>query len=111
MRDLLKSQSLGIPSSSESYWSSPHGHRSQTSPEESKSTFDWSGLESSKQLSQNELKNIQRKLSEDFKSPIKIDYKYDPNLVAGLILQVGSIMVDTSIRSKLKQLEKNMVEV
>ena len=67
-------------------------------------------LVSSKQLSQKELENIQSELSKDFKSPIKINYKYDPNLIAGLIIQVGSVMVDTSIKRKLKQLEKNMIE-
>ena len=67
-------------------------------------------LVSSKQLSKKELDNIQSELSKDFKSPIKVDYKYDPNLIAGLIIQVGSVMVDTSIKSKLKQLEKNMIE-
>ena len=67
-------------------------------------------LVSSKQLSKKELENIQSELSQDFKSPIKVDYTYDPNLIAGLIIQVGSVMVDTSIKSKLKQLEKNMVE-
>ena len=67
-------------------------------------------LVSSKQLSKKELENIQSELSKDFKSPIKIDYIYDPNLIAGLIIQVGSVMVDTSIKSKLKQLEKNMIE-
>merc|ERR1711964_414855 len=36
-------------------------------------------LVSPKQLSEKELKNIQSELSKDFKSPIKIDYKYDPN--------------------------------
>jgi len=67
-------------------------------------------LVSSKQLSKKELENIQSELSKNFKSPIKVDYKYDPNLIAGLIIQVGSVMVDTSIKSKLKQLEKNMIE-
>jgi len=67
-------------------------------------------LVSSKQLSKKELDNIQSELSKDFKSPIKVDYKYDPNLIAGLIIQVGSVMVDTSIRNKLKQLEQNMIE-
>ena len=67
-------------------------------------------LVSSKQLSKKELENIQSELSKDFKSPIKVDYKYDPNLIAGLIIQVGSVMVDTSIKSTLKQLEKNMIE-
>jgi F-type H+-transporting ATPase subunit delta len=67
-------------------------------------------LVSSKQLSKKDIENIQSELSKDFKSPIKIDYKYDPNLIAGLIIQVGSVMVDTSIQNKLKQLEKNMIE-
>ena len=67
-------------------------------------------LVSSKQLSKQELENIQNELSKDFKSSIKIDYEYDVNLIAGLIIQVGSVMVDTSIKSKLKQLEKNMIE-
>ena len=67
-------------------------------------------LVSSKQLSKKELESIQSELSKDFKSPIKVDYIYDPTLIAGLIIQVGSVMVDTSIKSKLKQLEKNMVE-
>ena len=67
-------------------------------------------LISSKHLTKKELENIQSELSKDFKSPIKIDYIYDPNLIAGLIIQVGSVMVDTSIKNKLKQLEKNMVE-
>ena len=67
-------------------------------------------LVSSKQLSIKELENIQNELSKDFKSPVKVDYIHDPNLLAGLIIKVGSIMVDTSIRNKLKQLEQNMIE-
>ena len=67
-------------------------------------------LLSSKELSRQELEKIQNELSKDFKSTIKIDYKHDPNLIAGLVIQVGSIMVDTSIKSKLRKLEKNMVE-
>ena len=39
-----------------------------------------------------------------------IDYKYDPNLLGGLIIQVGSVMVDASIETKLKELQKNMIE-
>ena len=67
-------------------------------------------LISSKKLSIEEQKKIQNELSKDFKSPLNIDYEYDPNLIAGLIIQVGSVMVDTSIKTKLKKLEKNMVE-
>ena len=67
-------------------------------------------LVSSKKLSTEEQKKIQSELSKDFKSPLNIDYKYDPDLIAGLIIQVGSVMVDTSIKTKLKKLEKNMIE-
>jgi len=67
-------------------------------------------LVASKKLSIEEQKKIQSELSKDFKSPLNIDYKYDPDLIAGLIIQVGSVMVDTSIKTKLKKLEKNMIE-
>ena len=67
-------------------------------------------LISAKKLSDEEKVKIQKELSEYFKSSLNLTYEYDPNLVAGLIIQVGSIMVDTSIKTKLKKLEKNMIE-
>ena len=67
-------------------------------------------LLSSKELSSKELENIQNELSKHVKSQIKIDYNHEPDLIAGVVIQVGSVMIDTSIRSKLKQLEKNMIE-
>ena len=67
-------------------------------------------LISSKKLSTEEQKRIQIELSKDFKFPLNINYEYDPDLIAGLIIQIGSVMVDTSIKTKLKKLEKNMLE-
>ena len=67
-------------------------------------------LSSSKELSQVEIENIQKQLSENFTSKIILDYKYDPTLIGGLIIQVESIMIDTSIKNRLKQLEKSMLE-
>ena len=67
-------------------------------------------LLSSKELSKAELEKIRSELSKDFQSPIKIDYKHDPDLIGGLVIQVGSVMVDTSIKSKLRQLQKSMIE-
>ena len=67
-------------------------------------------LISSKELSIQDQEKIQRELSVDFKSQLKIDYIYDPSLIGGLIIQIGSVMVDTSIKNKLKKLEKNMLE-
>ena len=67
-------------------------------------------LLSSKELSKTELEKISNELSKDFQSPIKIDYKHDPDLIVGLVIQVGSVMVDTSIKTKLRQLQKSMIE-
>ena len=68
-------------------------------------------LISSKKLSAEEQKKIQTELSKNLKSQLNIDYEHDPGLIAGLVIKIGSIMIDTSIKTKLKKLEKNMVEV
>ena len=67
-------------------------------------------LLSSKELSKAELEKIRNELSKDFQSPIKIDYKHDPDLIGGLVIQIGSVMVDTSIKTKLRKLQKSMIE-
>ena len=67
-------------------------------------------LISPKKISTEEQKKIQNELSKDFKSQLKINYDHDPSLIAGLIIQIGSVMIDTSIKTKLKKLQRNMVE-
>ena len=67
-------------------------------------------LISSKKLSPEEQDKIRAELSKDFKFPLNIGYEHDPDLIAGLIIQIGSVMIDTSIKTKLKKLEKNMLE-
>ena len=67
-------------------------------------------LLSSKELSKIEVEKIEKELSTDFNSPVKVEYKHEPSLIGGLIIQVGSIMVDNSIKNKLRQLEKGMSE-
>ena len=67
-------------------------------------------LITSKKLSTEEQENIRNEFSKEFKSPLNIDFRYDTNLIAGLIMQVGSVMIDTSVKTKLKKLEKNMLE-
>ena len=41
---------------------------------------------------------------------IKLNYIQDESLIGGLIVQVGSTMIDTSIKSKLQQIENRMIE-
>ena len=67
-------------------------------------------LISSKELSNDQIGIIKNELSQNFNSKIKLDYKFDKSLIGGLIIQVGSIMVDTSIKNKLQQIENKMIE-
>ena len=67
-------------------------------------------LISAKKLSDDEIKNIKDELIKNFSSKIKLKYKHDENLIGGLVVQVGSIMVDTSIKNKLQQIENRMIE-
>ena len=63
-------------------------------------------LTAAKELNMNEIEKIKNDLANNFGLNIKLNYKYDPSLIGGLIIQVGSLMVDTSIKNKLKQSEK-----
>ena len=67
-------------------------------------------IKSAKQLSETEINKITDELSNNFKSKIKLNYKYDQSLIGGLIVQVGSTMIDTSIKNKLQQIENKMIE-
>ena len=67
-------------------------------------------LISAKDLSESDVENIKNDLSGSFNSKIKLTYKNDKSLVGGLILQVGSTMIDTSIKNKLQKIEKQMGE-
>ena len=67
-------------------------------------------LISAKDLTENEVNNIKDELTKNFSSKIKLNYKHDASLIGGLIVQVGSTMVDTSIKNKLQQIENRMIE-
>ncbi len=67
-------------------------------------------LVSSKELSEIEIESISKDLSSSMGSTIKFDYKVDKELIGGLKLQLGSFMIDTSIRNKLKKIEQKMLE-
>ena len=63
-----------------------------------------------KKLNENEINKIKDELSKNFGSDVKLNYSYKPDLIAGLIMQVESIMIDTSIKNKLQQIENKMIE-
>ena len=67
-------------------------------------------LKSAKELSNEEIAKITEELTKNFSSKIKLNYKHDKSLIGGLVVQVGSTMVDTSIKNKLQQIENRMIE-
>ena len=67
-------------------------------------------LYAAKNLQEKEIENLKKELANYFGSNIKLNYKYDPSLIGGLVMKVGSTMIDTSIRNKLQQIEKKMIE-
>ena len=67
-------------------------------------------LISDKKLSNDEILMINDELKNNFSSKIKLNDKHDQSLIGGLVVQVGSTMVDTSIKNKLQQIENRMIE-
>ena len=67
-------------------------------------------LKSAKNLSSDEIKKISELLTKNFSSKIRLNYVHDESLIGGLVVQVGSTMVDTSIKNKLQQIENRMIE-
>ena len=63
-----------------------------------------------KELNENEINEIKNDLSKNFGSDVKLNYNYNPDLIGGLIMQVKSVMIDTSIKNKLRQIENKMIE-
>ena len=67
-------------------------------------------IKSAKNLTQDEINEITKELSNNFKSEIKLNYTHDQSLIGGLVVKIGSTMIDTSIKKKLQQLETKMIE-
>ena len=67
-------------------------------------------IKSAKNLTQDEISKITQELTNNFKSEIKLNYTHDQSLIGGLVIQIGSTMIDTSIKKKLQQLETRMIE-
>jgi F-type H+-transporting ATPase subunit delta len=56
-------------------------------------------------LSQEQLESVQRQLATAVGQSVKLSIAVDPSLLGGLLVRVGSRMIDASIRTKLHQLE------
>ena len=67
-------------------------------------------LITSKNLTNEEVKNLNTELSQAMEATVTFNHTVDENLIGGLKVQIGSLMVDTSIKNKLKKYEQTMLE-
>jgi|TARA_B100001741_G_scaffold238663_1_gene199663 ATP synthase, F1 delta subunit len=67
-------------------------------------------LISSKKIDKENLLNIEKEISTSLNRSIKMNYKLDENLIGGIIIQIGSLMIDTSLKNKLQKYKKLMLE-
>ncbi len=67
-------------------------------------------LISSKKIDEKTVSDIEREISENIKRPIKLKSQIDENLIGGIVVQIGSLMIDTSIKNKLQKYKKLMTE-
>ena len=65
---------------------------------------------SARELSEDQNRNLVKTLKNTIGKEIKIKATIDHNLIGGLIVKVGSKMIDSSIRSKLENLQNIMKE-
>ena len=68
-------------------------------------------ITSAKELSDDEISKIKMKLKDKFNSEFNINLLTDTSLIGGLKIQVGSQMIDSSIKNQLNLLKAKMKEV
>lgn len=66
---------------------------------------------SAKELTQTQSDKLVKSLSERVGKTVKLNAIVDESLIGGLVVKVGSTMIDTSVRSKLAALQNTMKEV
>ena len=67
-------------------------------------------LISSKKIDEKTILDIEREISVNIKRSIKLKSKIDQSLIGGIVIQIGSLMIDASIKNKLKKYKKLMTE-
>ena len=68
-------------------------------------------LISPKKIDEKTILDIEKEISENIKRSIKLKSKIDESLIGGVVIQIGSLMIDTSIKNKLQKYKKLMTEV
>jgi F-type H+-transporting ATPase subunit delta len=76
-------------------------HRGQTSAE----------VTSALPLTEGQLRALQTALKAALHKEVQLDQKVDAGLLGGLVVKVGSRMIDSSLRTKLNSLKQTMKEI
>ena len=66
---------------------------------------------SAKELTKGQLDKLAKTLKSNFSKDIKINASVDKSLIGGMIVKVGSRMIDTTVQAKLNSLQNVMKEV
>ena len=67
-------------------------------------------LISPREIDEKTILSIQKEISTNINRSIKLKSKIDRSLIGGIIIQIGSLMIDTSIKNKLQKYKKLMIE-
>ena len=60
-------------------------------------------LTTSKKLENEKLKQIEKIISQKINRKVKLKKKVDPQIIGGIIIQINSLMIDNSVKSKLSE--------
>ena len=52
----------------------------------------------------------EKEISKAIKSKIEFTFKTDKSLISGIKIQVGSLLIDTSVSNKLKRIKQLIIE-
>jgi F-type H+-transporting ATPase subunit delta len=61
-------------------------------------------------LDENTVQSIGDKISERTGQKVELSSKVDPDLIGGVVLRVGNVILDASIRNRLNQLRKTVAQ-
>ena len=65
----------------------------------------------SSELDKNQINKIKKLLADNYSQEIDIDLEIDEKILGGLIVKIGSKMIDSSLLTRLKLMQSNMSEV
>jgi len=64
--------------------------------------------ESAQELSAAQKKMLEENLSKTIGHPVAVDAKVNPDLIGGVVVTLGSVMIDDSVKTKLERLGRAM---